>query len=237
MYFHFRMTKTAAPQIDFLVDSSFEDILTNPILDIAARVWAEDRYEAFRVCYRSMRLIDDLVDDRQATGKPVTEAELAGYRQRLDNWLEGMRRKEPDDGFTAELLRITDSFLIPLWPWERLCRAMLYELSREEFPSFLSFLRYTEGAAIAPAAIFMHLCGLRQIRGKTEPPVYDIRQAARPLAVFSYLVHIMRDFQKDMAAGLNYFPRQLLDRFNLTVPELREMAAGEKPDRRLRGLF
>jgi hypothetical protein len=52
--------------IDFAIDVEFDKILTNPILDIAARFWEKDRYEAFKVCYRSMRVIDDLVDNRKA---------------------------------------------------------------------------------------------------------------------------------------------------------------------------
>ncbi len=46
----------------FTDELDFGKVLKNPILDIAARLWEDDRYEAFKTCYRSMRAIDDLVD-------------------------------------------------------------------------------------------------------------------------------------------------------------------------------
>ena len=54
-----------AGHFDFNWDLDFNQILTNPILDIGARFWEDERYNAFRICYRSMRLLDDLVDNRK----------------------------------------------------------------------------------------------------------------------------------------------------------------------------
>ena len=49
---------------------------------------------------------------------------------------------------------------------------------------------------------------------------------ARPLAIFSYIVHIIRDFQKDQLNNLNYFADNLLRRYNLKNNNLREIAQG-----------
>ena len=103
---------------------------------------------------------------------------------------------------------------------------MVYDLKNDGFPTFLSFVRYTEGAAIAPASIFMHLCGISNPDGSFRPPTFDIRLAARPLALFSYLVHIMRDFQKDQQAHLHYFADQLLSRNSLTRNDLEVVGNG-----------
>jgi len=51
--------------LDFALHIDFEAILKNPILDIAERLWEEERYEAFRVCYRSMCIIDNIGDNRK----------------------------------------------------------------------------------------------------------------------------------------------------------------------------
>ena len=225
-----RMPRSSATNLDFFSQVDFDQILTNPILDIAARFWDKDRYEAFRVCYRSMRVIDDLIDDRKSTGQQLSLAEIESYRQEMLDWLEEVKAGSSANPFLLEFQKTVERFAIPLWPWERLVRAMSFDLSHDGFRSFTEFLRYSEGAAIAPASVFMHLCGVdKSARGSFGPPKFDIRRAARPLAIFSYLVHIIRDFQKDQSDHLNYFPGQLLDGFGLETNDLREIALSGRP--------
>ena len=219
---------------DFLADleKDFSQVLTNPFLDIAARLWDEPRYDAFQVCYRSMRYLDDLVDDRKVVGTPITEDEISRYEDEINYWLTAVGERPVRESSLRELADTIDRFAIPLWPWERLCKAMIYDLKHEGFLSFRVFLRYAEGAAIAPASVFTHLCGLQ---GDDElgfrPPTYDVRKLARPLALFSYLVHIVRDFQKDQLSGLNYFAYDMLKSLPLTPQDLRRAAeSGEIPD-------
>lgn len=54
----------------------FQQILTNPILDIAAHVWEEERYNAFKICYRTMRILDDLVDDRKSIASAAPQLDV-----------------------------------------------------------------------------------------------------------------------------------------------------------------
>ncbi|MBU0985157.1 MAG: squalene/phytoene synthase family protein [candidate division Zixibacteria bacterium] len=226
--------------LDFASDLDFSEILTNPILDIAARFWEQDRYEAFRVCYRSMRRIDDLVDDRKAAGVALTAQEIRQYEAMIERWMNAVRAGRAEDAFQKEFVNTLDCFALPFWPWERLFRAMAYDLTHNGFPTFLTFLRYCEGAAISPAAIFMHLCGVRRAGEKYQAPEFDIRKVARPLAVFSYLVHIMRDFQKDQEQGLNYFADDLCARCGLSSGDLRAVAGSGQPTpdfRRLMALY
>lgn len=232
------MIKRRFPGLDFAIEKDFTQILTNPFMDIAARFWEEPRYEAFRTCYRSMRRIDDLVDDRKAAGSPLVEQEQVEYHAAISRWLENVRHKSPEDSYTAELLATLDRFVIPLWPWERLCQAMTFDLENDGFATFRGFLRYTEGAAVAPAAVFVHLCGVTETEGDTcRPPSFDIRQAARPLALFAYLVHIMRDFQKDQLRGLNYFADDLVAAHSLGRGDLRRAADNGQIPTGLRNLF
>lgn len=220
------MTSGNQKRLDFALDVDFSDILTNPILDIAARFWDHDRYEAFKICYRSMRRIDDLVDRRKACGTPILEAEAEQLRRMLFDWLEAMRGKDISDPFRRELVDVLEKFKLPFWPWERLYASMVYDLGHDGYRSLLTFLRYAEGVAIAPASVFMHLCGVSRRGGRYHRPDFDIRLAARPLALFSYLVHILRDFQKDQLNNLSCFADNLLSQHALTRDDLRKIAEG-----------
>jgi len=224
-------------KLDFALHLDFSAILTNPILDIAAQLWEPDRYQAFRVCYRSMRLIDDLVDDRKSGGVAISESEVAAISQQMLVWLEIIRAGYTDDPFAGEFIKTLKHFDLPLWPWERLCNAMIYDLEYDGFSTFLTFARYAEGAAISPAAIFMHLCGAHPSGDSYTKPRYDIRLAARPLAIFSYLVHIMRDFEKDQVRDLNYFTDTSLHRYNIDRRKLKEMAVNRQASQNLRQLM
>lgn len=217
-------------KIDFASEIDFSQILTNPILDIAARVWDQERYDAFKICYRSMRVIDDLVDNRKAAG-PLSETEKEMIKNSINSWLKSFTEKKPIDQFQEDLLTTIDKFKIPFTPWIRMGQAMIYDLYHNGFSSLLSFLRYSEGAAIAPASIFTHLCGITKIGDKYQLPQYKIRTAARDLALFSYLVHIIRDFQKDRHNGLNYMADFYLEKYNITEIDLDNVASENKiPD-------
>jgi len=223
-------------RLDFLPELSFDEILASPILDIGARCWEAERYDAFKVCYRSMRILDNLVDNRRSLGIPVSDHERRQFERMIEDFIAALRKKERDDPFAAQLLDVMTRFNIPIWPWQRLAKAMTFDLHHDEFASFIVFLRYCEGAAIAPASVFVHLCGVEILGERFDPPSFDIRQAARYLAVFSYLVHILRDIRKDQNAGLNYFSADLLQRNNLTAVILKEQVTTQTLDSRTRGL-
>lgn len=220
------MSMNNKPEISFSPELDFSEILTNPILDIAARVWEQDRYEAFQICYRSMRVVDDLVDDRKAAGGRLTKPEIRQYQSVIENWTEALVTGQATDNFQGSLLETIRNFQIPDWPWTGLARAMVYDLSHNGFSTFHTFLRYAEGAAIGPASIFMHLCGVQKTERGYIPPDFDLRRAARPLAVFSYLVHILRDFQADQLQNLNYFPDNMLKAYRLDLADLKAIAKG-----------
>jgi phytoene/squalene synthetase len=78
----------------------------------------------------------------------------------------------------------------------------------------------------------MHLCGVQKTERGYIPPDFNLRYAVRPLAIFSYLVHILRDFQADQLQNLNYFPDSMLSAYRLDLAELKAIATGGTiPDR------
>ncbi|MEW5994086.1 MAG: squalene/phytoene synthase family protein, partial [Candidatus Zixiibacteriota bacterium] len=142
----------------------------------------------------------------------------------IDRWVGDLISGEPADAFQQELGATIERFLLPLWPWEKLAEAMRFDLTHSGFATWRQFRRYCEGAAVAPASVFMHLCGLGEKSGRFLAPVFDVRRAARPLALFSYLVHVLRDFEKDQRHNLTYFSHDLLQQHDLTEQQLREIA-------------
>ncbi len=219
------MTRNRHDGIEYIPDVDFSRILTNPILDIAARVWDDDRYAAFRICYRSMRIIDDLVDNARIAETTLTERRREEISKQIEKAVSRLRSGDTTDPSLVGLMAVRERFAIPLWPWERLAGAMIYDLYHDSFKNFAAFLRYCEGSAIAPAAIFVHLCGVTLRKDVPSRPDFNIRVIARPLALFSYLVHIIRDFQKDQQAGLNYFSDELLNKHGISKTGLRQIAA------------
>ena len=57
-------------------------------------------------------------------------------------------------------------------------------------------------------------------------PDFDVIQVARPCAIFSYIVHIIRDFQEDQLNNLNYFAIDVMQRNNLVPSDLKNIANG-----------
>jgi phytoene synthase len=223
-------------EYDFISKLSYKQLQSNPILDIAARVWEEDQYEAAKVCYRSLRIFDDLIDNRKKVGN-LSEAEKREYTVMIKDWIKAINNSQPQDDHQKDLIETIKKFQIPLWPFQKFSKAMIYDIKYDGFKTFQAFLRYTEGAAISPASIFVHLCGVEKSNGSYSAPRFDIRKVARPAALFSYLVHILRDFEKDQKNNLNYFAGNLMAEYGLNTTILREVAEGGEVNSNFRSLI
>jgi phytoene synthase len=111
---------------------------------------------------------------------------------------------------------------------EVFAKSMIYDIHNDGFPTMQSFLEYSEGATVAPASIFVHLCCLKELDGQYIEPAFDLKEVSTPCAVFSYLVHIIRDFEKDQRNNLNYFADDLVEKYGLSREALRKIALGGK---------
>lgn len=197
-----------------------------PNLYMAARfLEPEHKFRAFLVTYAAMRLVDDIVDDYRASGdrKDSMTSEII---DQLDSFADMIRNQRIDDSlpYAQELKLAINRFQIPSWPFTILVDAMKFDLHHDRFDTMDDFLQYSEGAAVAPGSIFMHLAGCSyDDQGLLFSPRFNIRNASRPLAIFSYLVHIIRDFKKDYLAGprpLIYLNTETMDMFSLDEQDL-----------------
>ena len=199
-----------------------------PILDIAASIWEAEKYNAFKTCYRAMRSLDDLVDDRKSILIRINDRERNYYSTVIANWKKAIIDKDPIDFNQKELLETIAKYHIPFWPWIEFSNSMIHDINFTGFQSLKEFIKYSEGAAISPGSIFMHLCGIKDSNGYLIPPMFDVKKAARPLALFSYFVHVIRDFQKDQISNLNYIPDKLIYEHGLSHNTLKKIATGGK---------
>ncbi|MFH1390768.1 MAG: squalene/phytoene synthase family protein [Candidatus Diapherotrites archaeon] len=205
---------------------NYTEIQSNPILDIGARLWEKDRSEAFKTCYKAMRFVDNLVDNRKSTGEKISEEEKAHYISLINNWESNTALMQGP--FQKELLDTVKKFDIPQWPWKKFANSMIYDLNHDGFDTFQDFLDYSEGAAVAPAAIGVHICSAKKENGKYIEPKFDVVEFTRPMAYFAYIVHIIRDFEKEVKSNLNYFSDDLMKENNLDFEKFREIASGGK---------
>jgi phytoene/squalene synthetase len=209
----------------------FHKIKDHPNILIAARFWEDDRYNAAKTVYKFMRYIDDMIDDRKALEGVLSCMEKKMYADQVNTWIDCLGLDRLRDPFFGEVTETIHRFRIPLHFFYNFARSMVFDIHHDGFRTFDEFIDYAEGASNGPASVFVHLCCLDQLQGEYVPADLNISDVARPCAMFSYLVHIIRDFQKDQFNNLNYFALDILARHGLTAEQLKMIArGGEIPD-------
>ena len=221
------MTSQKEKFLDIINKTDFHQIKDHPNILIAATFWEEDRYNAAIICYKFMRMIDDLIDNYKTANQKIAPEERGKLIADVTNWLRMAVDFSNNNPQGKELAEIIKRFRIPVWPLEAFARSMIYDINNDGIPSLEVFLDYAQGASVAPASIFVHLAGLTCLNGEYSEPGFDVRESATPCAIFSYIVHIIRDFQKDQMNNLNYFPESLMAKYGLSRVDLREIANGQ----------
>jgi len=224
------MGTTVQTQTDLYMDIfdsiDFPRIIDHPNILIAAHFWEPERYQAAKNCYKFMRAIDDLIDNYKTEHITIATEDQAYFEADVYRWINTVMEATQKDPAQTELIETVQRFCIPFWPLEAFAQSMIYDIYNDGFQTLQAFIDYAGGASVAPASIFVHLCGLTKENGLYVPPVFDVKRVATPCAIFSYLVHIIRDFQKDHLNNLNYFPDDMIVKNDLNRAKLLEMAKG-----------
>ena len=195
---------------------------------LAAHFWDADRFLAAKTCYRFMREIDDLIDNHKSENKEIEPLQRASFEKKVIHWIDSAHEVNRNDSNDNNLISYIKRYKIPRWTMDAFARSMIYDIYHDGFASLEIFLDYCSGASIAPASVFVHLCGIRPDDIKFREPDFDVRKAAEPCAVFSYIVHIIRDFQKDQHNNLNYFADDLIAEHGLDRLQLKQISEGGK---------
>jgi phytoene/squalene synthetase len=235
------MKTTIQNQTDLYFDIfnsiDFEKIVDHPNILIAAHFWEPERYQAAKNCYKFMRAIDDLIDDYKTEHVTIAPENQAQFEADVSRWINTIAEASQNNPQQTELIETVEQFCIPFWPMEAFAQSMIYDIYHDGFQTLEGFIDYAVGASVAPASIFVHLCGLTKKEGQYIPPVFDVKQVATPCAIFSYLVHIIRDFQKDHFNNLNYFPDDLIAKYGMDRQMLLQMAQGKPVSEGFRSLI
>ncbi|HEX7585837.1 MAG TPA: squalene/phytoene synthase family protein [Prolixibacteraceae bacterium] len=235
------METTVQAQTDLFLDTfysiDFEKIVDHPNILIAAHFWEPERYQADKNCYKFMRAIDDLIDNYKTEHVTIAPENRAEFEADVYQWINTVIEASQNNPANQELIESVEKFSIPCWPLEAFAQSMIYDIYNDGFPTLQSFIDYAGGASVAPASIFVHLCGLTRQNGQYIPPVFDVKRVSTPCAIFSCLVHIIRDFQKDHLNNLNYFPDDLIAKNGLDRTKLLRMAKEMPVDQGFRNLI
>jgi phytoene/squalene synthetase len=218
--------KTREEFIALFESIDFEKIIDHPNILIAANFWDEERYQAARTCYRFMRTLDDLIDNHKAEHNGIAVEEKERFKENINQWMGMLREGKDLSPFSIGLTETIERFRIPLWALESFAESMLYDINNDGFATIGDFVQYAGGASVAPASIFVHLAGLQGNDGVYTDPPFNVRRTASPCAMFSYFVHIIRDFRKDQLNNLSYFADDTINRYNLTRADLKNIAQG-----------
>lgn len=169
----------------------------------------------FEAAYATMRVIDDFVDD-EFLNLPANRREAArpDGLARVDRWLagaeaalaniEGAANTDIEGRLFSALRRASKGSDLSAEPWQALAAAMRFDVREGRLNTWEDFERYCEGATVAPAAVFLFVLQAREARDgalSAALPPERLAAQARDMAVFCYLVHILRDFGKDAARG------------------------------------
>jgi phytoene/squalene synthetase len=223
--------------LEIFASIDFHKIKNHPNILVAANFWEQERFCAAKICYKFMRSIDDLIDNHKAKNKLIAVSERKDFVANVEEWMKMIIISRECNPEQAELLHTIEKFKIPLWPLEAFAKSMIYDINNDGFPTLQAFLDYSTGASVAPATIFVHLNSISKKEGSFINPPFDVKWAASPCAIFSYLVHIIRDFQKDQLNNLSYFADDLISGSNLTREKLHEFAHGKPVDQKFRNLI
>lgn len=218
-------------------DIDFESINKNPNILIAANFWEEERLKAAQLCYKFMRTLDDLIDNQKSKDETLSCMDQQRFTETINNWTDCLNGLSDGDGFLEQVSHTIQKFKIPLLYFNNFARSMIFDVNNDFFPTFDDFIAYSEGASNGPASVFVHLACLEQKDGVYEQPHSNISDLARPCAMFSYIVHIIRDFQKDQLDNLNYFAKDIMDRYGLTPSDLKEIAGSGRVTKEFRNMI
>lgn len=155
--------------------------------------------------YRYFRWIDDLVDE------PAPQ-DVADLLTRIEFEVAAGKTRDP---IVHPTLAVASRYAIPTAVLLEIIRGARLDLEYAHFSDAAEMYRYADLVAGSVGACLCYLLG---------DPIPEALTAARWLGIAMQLTNILRDVGEDLANGRVYLPLEDLERFGLSVEDLRTPA-------------
>ena len=159
--------------------------------------------------YAFMRHCDDLSDDPACSDKAQLRRAIADWRMDLDRALMGETEGDPIwPAFADSVAR----YRIPHRYFHEMIDGILSDIEPCEMQTFDQLYRYCYHVASVVGLTVVHIFGFRSPRALL---------LAEKCGIAFQLTNILRDVREDASMNRTYLPREDLDRFGVTVEQLR----------------
>jgi phytoene synthase len=188
--------------------------------------------------YGFTRYADEIVDATDG-GTPQQRAE------RLDAWGSAFRAGDLDDPLLPAVLHTVEVFGIDRADFDRFLRSMAMDLTVDRYREYDDLLEYMAGSAAAIGTMMLPIL-LAGGRPAGAPPASDLaaadlaaaaREPAGQLGLAFQLTNFIRDVAEDLRRDRVYLPQSDLDRFGVSVDDLRGCAERGAATREVRELI
>jgi phytoene synthase len=165
--------------------------------------------DAMCAIYAFMRYCDDLSDDPSATDKVLLRQNIARWRVELSHALAGDVGENPVWPAFYDTVR---RYGIPHRFFHEMIDGILSDLEPREIQTFDELYRYCYQVASVVGLTITHIFGFDSVKALL---------LAEKCGIAFQLTNILRDVREDSELGRIYLPREDLDRFGVSVDQLR----------------
>jgi 15-cis-phytoene synthase len=193
---------------------------------LATRLLPADKRPHVHALYGFTRYADEIVD--RTDGAP------AGERSRhLNEWsqrfLAGLAGEDVDDPILPAVLHTIATFDLERSDFAAFLASMAMDLSVNRYDDYDQLLRYMDGSAAVIGTMML------PILEPADPAA--ARQPARELGLAFQLTNFIRDVAEDLDRDRVYLPLRDMERFGVTVADLRAAADRRAADPAIRALL
>jgi phytoene synthase len=178
--------------------------------------------DAMCAIYAFMRYCDDLSDDPANSDRVKLSQTIALWRVELDRALAG---KPGDNPLWPAFSDSVRRYAIPHRFFHEMIDGIMSDLQPQTIQTWEELYRYCYQVASVVGLTIIHVFGFRSIRALL---------LAEKCGIAFQLTNILRDIREDAEIGRVYLPAEDLDRFGVTVEQLRSGTEDEN-FRRLMG--